>query len=388
MLRLDRLSHQLVLFLTAAAVPLALNPQAGSAQAEDFIDSKPDMSLPIRVDNPKRLGAWQVPAERIAIGPGYKPSMARMRDGQLVMVALFGEQHEGKLREWTGLWRSNDDGQSWTVWERVGGLIGREQWLTCTSDGTLFATCHLLANDYNNKDGKTHSYIHRSADGGRSWQRTRIAGDRFDPQAYTMCSRNVVELPGGRLLLGVGLNESPGRVAYLWISKDQGQTWQSSDLVKLGPYPGKEYNNWDCFFTEDFTYLTTSGKLLHWIRCGPPSPMHPMNDGRPVVSGDDSIDRTMWCDSSDDGLTWSDMRDFGEYGRMYPGVQRLEDGRLLMTYTQRSLIYPIGLRALISYDDGESWDFDHDQIVIEGKTPWGKPQGAASAIRCSWEMAT
>src|SRR4051812_43561891 len=68
----------------------------------------PDTSLPVRVDNPKRLGAWQLPAERIAIGPGYKPSLALLPGGELVMVALFQEQHEGKLREWTGLWRSKD----------------------------------------------------------------------------------------------------------------------------------------------------------------------------------------------------------------------------------------------------------------------------------------
>ena len=345
------------------------------AQAQEMIDSKPDTSLPIRINNPQRLKGWQLPAERIAIGPGYKPSMARMPDGQLVMVALFGETHKGKLREWTGLWRSKDNGKTWTVLERVKDLIGREQWLTCTSDGTLFATCHLLAQDYNNKDEKTHSYIHRSTDTGKTWQRTRIAGNHFKHLDYTMNSRNVVEMPDGSLMLGVGLNGTPGRVAYVWTSKDRGQTWQSSDLVKLGPYQDKPYDNWDCFFTEDFTYLTKSGKLLHWIRCGPPSPMHPMNDGRPVPSGNDAIDRTMWCESTDGGLNWSETRDFGEYGRMYPRVLSLEDGRLLMTYTQRSLAFPLGLRALISYDDGTSWDFNHDQIVIEGKTPWGMPQG-------------
>jgi hypothetical protein len=103
--------------------------------------------------------------------------------------------------------------------------------------------------------------------------------------------------------------------------------------------------------------------------------MHAMNDGRPVPAGDDSIDRTMWCESTDGGLTWSDVRDFGEYGRMYPRVLRLREGRLLMTYTQRSLVYPIGLRAMLSYDDGATWDFEHDQIVIEGRTPWGAAQG-------------
>lgn len=54
---------------------------------------------------------------------------------------------------------------------------------------------------------------------------------------------------------------------------------------------------------------------------------------------------------------------------------RLRDRRLLVTYTQRSTFYPLGLRAIISYDDGETWDFYHDRIIIEGKSPWGRPQG-------------
>ncbi len=50
-----------------------------------------DTSLPIRVNNPRELDSWELPAERIALGPAYKPSMARLPDGELVMVALFGE---------------------------------------------------------------------------------------------------------------------------------------------------------------------------------------------------------------------------------------------------------------------------------------------------------
>jgi len=361
--------------LALCVVSLLTLAGARAVLAQSLIQGEPNTSQPIRVNNPKRLGVWHLQAERFAIGPGYKPSLARLPNGELVMVALFGETHEGKRREWTGMWRSKNGGKAWTPLHRVEGLIGREQWLTCISDGTLFATCHLLARDYNNKDGVTHSYIHRSTDGGRTWERTRIAGKEFEPKAFTMCSRNVVELPDGTLLLGVGLNERPGRVAFVWTSKDKGQSWQCSAPVQFGRYQGKDYDNWDCFFTEDFTYLNRQGKLLHWIRCGPPSPMHPMNDNRPVPVGNDSIDRTMWCDSGDGGLTWSDIRDFGEYARMYPRVLQLKDGRLLLTYTQRGLAYPIGLRALLSYDDGLSWDFEHDQLVIEGKTPWGMVQG-------------
>jgi photosystem II stability/assembly factor-like uncharacterized protein len=256
-------------------------------------------------------------------------------------------------------------------------MIGREQWLTCTTNGTLFATCHLLANDINNKDGFTHSYLHRSTDGGRTWQRTRIGPEGFPPKAVTMCSRKVIELADGTLLLGIGVNEmQAGRLAWIWKSQDSGKSWdKSGSLVKLGTYQDRPYDNYDAFFTEDFTFLARSGKLLHFIRCGPPSPMYPMNDGRSTPQGDDGIDRMLRCESTDGGKTWSNLRDHGDYGMHYPRVIRLQDQRLLMTFTQRSTFYPIGLQAVLSYDDGETWDFQKDRIIIEGKTPWGMPQG-------------
>ena len=335
-----------------------------------------DTSLPIRVNDPLKLGTWRLPAERISIGPGYKPSMARLPEGELVMIALFGEQHEGKLREWTGMWRSKDDGKTWSKRERVKDLIGREHWLTCTKKGTLFTTCHLLPQDWNNKDGYTHSYVHRSTDGGKTWQRTRVVVDGVPAKAGSTLSRNVLELADGTLLLGVGVNvHEKGRVAHVWRSTDGGETWDKGQRVKVGNYGDREYNNWDGFFSEDFNFLMKSGNWLHVIRCGPPSPMHPKNDGRPVPSGDDSIDRMFRCESTDQGKTWSDLRDFGPYAAHYPRLLRLADGRVLLTFTQRGVIYPIGLQAIISYDDGKTWDFDNDRIVLEGKTPWGRPQG-------------
>jgi len=100
-----------------------------------------------------------------------------------------------------------------------------------------------------------------------------------------------------------------------------------------------------------------------------------MNDGRTAPETDDGGDRTLMCESTDNGRTWQNLRDWGNYGVMYPRVLRLRDGRLMATFTQRAIYYPIGLQAIFSYDDGQTWDFDSDRIVIEGKTPWGKPSG-------------
>ena len=311
---------------------------------------------PVRVNNPRRLGAWQLPCERIPVGipHDYKPSMALLPDGELVMVGLWQEQMpDGKhYRESTAIWRSSDGGRTWSERALVQDMIGREQFLTCTSDGTLFATSHILAMDLNNTDQQGQSYLHRSTDGGRTWRRTKVlieGEQRCDAPdtAGTGTSRNLVEMPDGRLLWGVSLRGS--RAAYLWASADRGQTWDKS----LGVSIQGRYDNADGFFSEDFTFRARSGKLLHFVRIGPPSAMYPM----------------------DDGHTWSALRDFGDYGMHYPRVIRLHDGRLLLTFTQRAICYPLGLQAILSDDDGETWDLESDRIIIEGKTPWAMESG-------------
>jgi hypothetical protein len=342
-------------------------------------------TLPIQVINPVKLPAWQIPAQRTAVGVAgdYKPSVALLPNGELVMVAFFQTWiSEDKVHESTLLWRSSDGGVTWSERRVLEDVIGREQWITCTSDGTLFLTCHLLEADTSNTLGVCHCYVHRSVDGGMTWERTRIALDEDELAGLelhyeyaslppvVMTSRNIVELCDGTLLLGVGVIAS--NYAALWKSEDGGKTWVKTPKSKIAGY----YDNLDAFFTEDFTYVTTSGKMLHFIRVGHPSPMAKIADARAnPADGFDQNDRSMICESNDGGRTWVRLRDFGDYGIMYCKVLRLRDGRLLLTYTQRSLIPPLGLRAVLSYDDGETWDFSSDRIIIEGKTPWGMPSG-------------
>lgn len=340
-------------------------------------------TTPISVLHPRRLGSWQIPAERIPVGiPGdYKPSLAMLPDGELVMVAFHPEQRQdGTYREWTVLWRSTDGARTWSQRTVLLDVIGREQWLTATSDGVLFMTSHILMRDLANRDGVVHSLVHRSVDRGRTWRRTKVlltgdlrCGQPMRPGDGGHTSRNVVELPDGTLLLGVSIGNSA--VGYMWRSTDRGATWDPGRPVTIGSYRGRPYDNADGFFAEDFTFRTSSGRLLHWIRCGPPSPMYGLDDGRALPQGSDQGDRTLVCASQDDGQTWGDLRDFGDYGLMYVRVLRLQDGRLLLTCTQRALFPPLGLRALLSYDDGETWSFDADALILEARTPTGLSSG-------------
>ena len=349
--------------------------------------------LPIRVNHPRRLPGWSLPAERIPVGrPGdYKPNLAVLPGGELVMVAFHktGTLRKHDFHEVTTLWRSHDGGRTWSARTDLDDVIGREPFLTCTPDGVLFLTSTVLPADsaFDGYFKTPHAALHRSTDGGRTWTRKRVLiegdlrqGTPMDVSRHrTQRVRNVVALPDGTLLLGVSIGgRNPGNRttvnAYMWASHDGGVRWDENRPVKL---LGSFDNHWG-FFPEGFMYRNDADKLLFWSRVASSSPMYPMDDGRlPPSAGRqlDRLDRTLWYESVDDGLTWTPRGDFGDYGQMFPRVTKLHDGRLLMTYTQRALLDPVGLRARLSCDDGESWDFDYDQIVIEGFTPWGARNG-------------
>ena len=201
----------------------------------------------------------------------------------------------------------------------------------------------------------------------------RIGPEGFPPVTETVTSRNIVELPDGRLLLGVAeRGYSRDRAAYTWFSSDGGKTWdRTASRVRVGDYQGCSYGN-HSFFEESFLYRSPSSRLLNFIRVDPSCPFYPMNDGR-VLPEPTASDRMLCCESADNGQTWSRLRDCGDYGMHYPSLIRLHDGRLLLTFTQRGVFYPIGIQAVLSYDDGETWEFQSDRIIIEGKAPWGMP---------------
>eukprot|EP01052_Picozoa_sp_SAG31_P059238 SAG31_NODE_18562_length_631_cov_1.552632_1_plen_165_part_10 len=165
------------------------------------------------------------------------------------MAALHGEMaQDGRYREWAPFWRSDDGGQSWSE-RRV-----LPEWLTATKGGTLFMTSHFLTNDAANTAGTVQAFLHRSTDRGRSWQRAvlQIPADErggAPVDAVTVPSRNILELAGGALALGVSLQGTG--VGYLWRSVDDGATWTHGHAVSISDYGGRPYDNADGFFTED-----------------------------------------------------------------------------------------------------------------------------------------
>ncbi len=69
----------------------------------------------------------------------------------------------------------------------------------------------LPPRDVRNTESYIHSYVHRSADGGKTWSTLKIGAEDVPgvtEKSWTHASRNVLELQDGTLILGV----SAGRV--------------------------------------------------------------------------------------------------------------------------------------------------------------------------------
>lgn len=349
--------------MTTARLGLLLIGLASAAVGEE-----PE---PITVTKPKRLPEAPIACERIALGEAddYKPCVAMLPDGELILTAFHQHRKDnGKVLEQTLLFRSKDGGKTWSVPEKL-DLLGREPYLTVLPDGTIFITGHLLANDVRNTFGYTHGWLHRSTDRGRTWQSIRIESEGIKPKASNHSSRNVLQRRDGTLLLGVDYDGGDGPF-LMWRSADNGKTWD-----KTGKCVPTDFKSQYGFFGgETWLWPAKSGKIWAFVRVD--SNELPIKN-RPIKAGNDQADHFILFLSEDGGKTFDRIRDFGDYGEMYMSLLRLQDKRLLLTFTVRDLHPPLGLRAILGEEtkDGLAFDFAWDRLMLETRTPVGTAQG-------------
>ncbi|HUY89439.1 MAG TPA: sialidase family protein [Pirellulales bacterium] len=363
-------------------------------------DDQPPAQRPIKIAFPKTLAADELSASRTPLGlpNDYKPWIVQLKSGELLIVAFcYGGTPSNELpagepyRERAVFWRSQDGGQSWGPREERSDIQGREFAMTRLADGTLIMPCQFLANDAANKAGYAYSKIFRSADEGRTWSEQRVGPEGFPDKAETSTDWTAVELPDPQradksiVQLGVAMQHggplAPGHV-FLWRSRDSGATWDKSLVADT-----QGWIDVDGFFSQSTTYRSRSGTLWHPVRVDATGPHWKLPaPGFETRSGDQD-DRTMLWKSADGGLSWRRHADggrFGTYGEMYPRFLPLADRRLLLTFTVRSNSndgYPLGLRALISPDGGETWDFAHDRIVLSDRNRGASGGGFGNTIQ-------
>ena len=288
------------------------------------------------------------------------PTLARRRNGQLLLVCSGGrEMHVCPFGQ-VELMRSDDDGKTWTFPRVLLDLAidDRDAGILETARGSLLATTfsslayeHYFRNsEINNWDaarqarwrGAHHriseaerkaqlgTWMLRSTDGGVTWSTP------YD---------SIVNSPHGPIQLADGRQLYAGKDLWKsgkWIgvceSTDDGRSWKKLAQIPTRPSddPG-EYH-------ELHAVEAANGTLVAHIR------NHNSSNSR----------ETLQSESTDGGKTWSVPHPIGVWG-LPSHLLRLRDDRLLMTYGYRRK--PFGNQARISTDHGKTWS---KPITISG----------------------
>ncbi len=190
----------------------------------------------------------------------------------------------------------------------------------------------------------------RSTDGGETWTREPIPNA---PRGDAPLGAHMVGFFGRTLRLDDGtiMGSLYGRLnrtdttTRVWVARttDGGHNWTFTPVF-FDPEDKIGYN-------ETHLLRLRSGRILALAR-----PLFP-------------ADQNMWQSvSDDDGLTWSEPAQVPFWG--FPGYPiQLTNGDILVTYAHRR--HPVGVRACLSHDDGDTWDVKNEKIIRDDSLPKG-----------------
>jgi hypothetical protein len=215
-------------------------------------------------------------------------------------------------------------GQNWRRWyppERRGEFEGK---YAISTPGTYKPGWFAI-----NSGG----WVQRSDDEGKTWQKTDIP----ELDTYVSCSSpwSYTQLRDGRLLRAFMVLSGPGDSGDVFAAFTR--DGRAAQTVRVMGDPEEKVR-----FTEETLVHETSGGAI-WMLTR-------------VEGGDDHLWQGV---SRDGGQTWS-ARKTGVKGHPPSGLVALADGRLVLTYGYRHP--PFGIRAVISNDEGLTWDTD--RVVV------------------------
>ena len=285
------------------------------------------------------------------------PTLARRRNGQLLLVCSGGRESHVCPFGRVELMRSDDGGAHWS-WPQTlidSAIDDRDAGVLETPRGSLLVTTftslafeqptYFPKNDAQKvarwiaardrvpettRKKMLGEWIIRSTDGGQSWSSPSRCG--------VNSPHGPIQLADGRqLYAGKDLWKS-GKWIGVCESTDDGRSWKKLAQIPTRPSddPG-EYH-------ELHAVEATNGTLVAQIRNNNPA----------------NRSETLQTESPDGGKTWSVPHPISVWG-LPSHLLRLRDGRLLMSYGYRRK--PFGNQARISTDHGKTWG---EPVTISG----------------------
>ena len=287
--------------------------------------------------------------------------VAQMDNGEIILVGSV-DMSSGK--EKTVVAFSGDGGETWTPLERIGRFVyGRPMSLTYLGEGKL-----MFAAVY--KDKETRFF---SKDYGRTW-RERVPvpvsshGKSITNEGNYLVDRDEKGLATritGFGWMGPAEYKYPVDAAIGGVhwSEDGGRTWSKEQCPEAWrwkeEFEGKVYERG-----------TSEGAMVRaangWIVAALRTDMSP----RFLPFHNDNLEGTGVSISKDDGATWSPIQTVYAAGRMHAHLLRMRDGTLVMTFIMRQDVqegrmasYTRGCGAVVSTDNGLTWDTEHDYLL-------------------------
>lgn len=162
--------------------------------------------------------------------------------------------------------------------------------------------------------------------------------------------------------------------AYIRPSTDGGHTW--GEATKVPQWEGAN---------EVYITRAKNGNLI--AACRTEVPKRHVNDIDHYEGLGISI-------SKDNGATWSSIRKLYDWGRHHVSIITMPNGNMVMSYVVRRGYadaadgYPqFGVEAVVSHDNGQTWDLDHRYIlatwkgtVLGGNSWWSGPFSSSSVL--------
>ncbi len=173
-------------------------------------------------------------------------SVIRLQDGSLLLAVDWTRtdftRPPGAPHNWSNdpangacgevrLYRSFDNGQTWTGPEKTGCLAVSLN-IKQMSDGTLF----ISAEHYHASGQWWSQMLYRSRDNGKSWSDpiTVLNDPRWDAN-----EGDIVEMPGGELVMYLRENRTRTMIGMKAISYDGGATWEGPFAAGKWPINGR-----------------------------------------------------------------------------------------------------------------------------------------------------
>ena len=323
------------------------------------------------------------------------PSVVKMVNGELLITfRQAGERSVIAAKEgyvthhdpdtWIATIRSKDNGESWEketyqiVYNDKKCAVN-DPGLTALADGRLllrFNVLDVIKSANNSKIRNRNIVSHRvehglicsikhniiitSENNGESWdKKPKII--KVDGYTETSSRDPIVELDDGTLILSVyaGAPSRTDRV-FLLRSFDNGNTWGNVSTIiqdkesSYSQHDGINYN-------ETAVIPLDENHLLAMARTD--VTFH--TEGESMVVG--GIGEMTQVESFDAGFSWTKPKPTGIFGQP-PHLLRIDGSRIVLTYGYRKL--PYGIRAVVSYDNGKTWDIDNPIIIRDDGLTW------------------